>query len=331
MKSDVIRKRSRHDARRSIGGTEDTASTSPGINSRRGSPARDASPTLAPDSTTQITYDFGSDEPTFTNSTSSELMGALGTTNPIDPQVNLFGFNYYPGPYHPDYLAQILSIPSEGYSVENNTGSMSAAPADDPSMSPRSPKRRRMSTDSEPASSTNSFASFDAFSSASSSSGSHQKRASMDSFPFSVYNANGSLNQGPVLRGSGNTFWHPPMMPQSSNDGEGNIFQPTMRHGHTSNLSTSSTVSSASSTSSTNSSRDGSTGPPSSVTSEDSPMDYLHPPMVLPEHEEEMFSAYLHPPMDAGSPAKNGPVDCSTPGNTGGQGHANAVYVDGYY
>jgi GATA-binding protein len=62
MKSDVIHKRSRHDARRaSITGAEDTPSASPGPSSARASPVREASPTLAPDSTKQLSYDFEED------------------------------------------------------------------------------------------------------------------------------------------------------------------------------------------------------------------------------------------------------------------------------
>ena len=57
MKSDVIRKRSRHDARRSEQAMEDTPSASSGV-SGRASPALDASPTLAPDSTAQMTYEY---------------------------------------------------------------------------------------------------------------------------------------------------------------------------------------------------------------------------------------------------------------------------------
>jgi hypothetical protein len=65
--------------------------------------------------------------------------------------------------------------------------------------------------------------------------------------------------QCPVLRGSGNTFWHPPMMPQA--ESSPHLFHPPML-------------------------------PPS----EESPMDYLHPPMVL-QDDESLFSTYLHPPM----------------------------------
>ncbi|KAG6815281.1 hypothetical protein H0H87_003352 [Tephrocybe sp. NHM501043] len=50
MKSDVIRKRSRHDAQRGGISVSDTPSASPSV-SCRASPAREASPTLAPDST----------------------------------------------------------------------------------------------------------------------------------------------------------------------------------------------------------------------------------------------------------------------------------------
>lgn len=49
--------------------------------SHRASPVRDTSPTLAPDSTTQMSYDFD-DTPEF-RSTSSEIVGALG-----NPAVN---------------------------------------------------------------------------------------------------------------------------------------------------------------------------------------------------------------------------------------------------
>ena len=58
MNSDVIHKRSRHEVeRRSEEAMEDIPSVSPGV-SRRASPALDASPTLAPDSTAQMTYEY---------------------------------------------------------------------------------------------------------------------------------------------------------------------------------------------------------------------------------------------------------------------------------
>ena len=68
---------------------------------------------------------------------------------------------------------------------------------------------------------------------------------------------------GPVLRRSGNAFWHPPTMPQGQSDMDSspNVFHPPMLL----------------------------------PTHEDSPMDYLHPPM-LAQDEESLFSSFLHPP-----------------------------------
>src|SRR6188768_572482 len=153
MKSDVIRKRSRHDARRSIGGLEDTPSASPGV-SRRTSPVRDSSPTLAPDSTTQMSYDFGDDAAEYrSSSSSSELMGALGSSSDNGSNAaaaaaasSLFHpFPMaYPGPYHPDYLMQLYNMPSDALPFS----SVDSGEIDLGLSSPRSPKRRRMSTDS---------------------------------------------------------------------------------------------------------------------------------------------------------------------------------------
>ncbi|KXN82399.1 Box A-binding factor, partial [Leucoagaricus sp. SymC.cos] len=150
-----------------------------------------------------------------------------------------------------------------------------------PLLSPRSTKRRRMSTDSAsepPSSAVSSFSFSDTYSPSSSTTSlsSASTRSSID-FPFTSYttatgpgshgssglSAGGGGATGPALRGSGNTFWHPPMMPQS----EG-----TNHHRH----------------------RGGET--------EDSPMDYLHPPTmslagVVGSDDESLFSAYLHPPM----------------------------------
>ena len=160
MKSDVIRKRSRHDARRASinGGPEDSPSTSPGP-SLRSSPVREVSPTLAPDSTTQLSYDF-EDSDSFraiSAPSASELMGALGaiansgggsvnhiaggsdTTHgggglyptPSSPYNHTLSnaltssssvMSLYPGPYHPDYLMQMYNVPSDALpfsSVDN--------------------------------------------------------------------------------------------------------------------------------------------------------------------------------------------------------------------
>ena len=364
MKSDVIRKRSRHDARRaSTTGAEDTPSTSPS-RSPRTSPVREASPTLAPDSTTELSYDF-EDSDSFraiSAPSASELMGALGAlsgtgvvnhvgdtshgglyqtpSSPYNHSHTLSSaltssssaLSLYPGPYHPDYLLQFSNIPGDALpfssvdSVEIDAG-----------ISPRSNKRRRMSTDSaeDPPSSAVSFASYSTTgdggynSTASSASHGHShtlshpmsrghshsfslshsqshslsshvhshslshshghaKRSSME-FPFTTYNANGTINSGPVLRGSGNTFWHPPMLPQSGSDNESHLFHP---HGNSNKNE-----------SGTNGGR--STG--GNNNNEDSAMDYLRPAQML-QDEDSLFSTYVHPPMalpsmDAGQSA----------------------------
>ncbi|KAL4077368.1 hypothetical protein J3A83DRAFT_4388805 [Scleroderma citrinum] len=241
MKSDVIRKRSRHDSRRSGPESSDTPSASPGA-SRRPSPNAERSPTLAPDSTTQPTYEFP-EEPA-PQTSSSELMGALGqepSQNGVFNQgayTNIF--NPFPGPYHPDYLSQNFHATSDALpfaSVEtleseaNNGGGGEQ----------RTTKRRRMSTDSTSASEPPSSASF-------SSATSHSRRSSMD-FPF--------FTSYGIFRGSGNAFWHPPMLPT---DRSPHFIHPPM------------------------------------LPAEEPTMDFLHPPM-LPQEEDNLFATYLHPPM----------------------------------
>jgi GATA-binding protein, other eukaryote len=273
MKSDVIRKRSRHDARRaangngSNGSNADTPSVSPGA-SRRPSPAREGSPTLAPDSTTQMTYEF-EEVPDFRQSSQSELMGALGSDAPA--YNSLFNFQF-PGPYHPDQINQLVAqadpLPFASVDFESSQ-----------SLMERKNKRRRMSIDSasEPPSSAVSYSSFDGYSTTSSAT-SHSQRSSMD-FPFSNYASSSSsgFNSGPVLRGNGNTFWHPPLLLNNDNS-------PQFPH------------------------------PPMLPHSEDSPMDYLHAPGSLPlQDDENFFSSYLHPPMSlpedqAGGQSPNQPM-----------------------
>lgn len=255
MKSDVIRKRSRHDARndarRITNCAPETPTASPGISRRPSPEARGISPTLAPDSTTQMSYDYH--EESDYRPSQSELMGALGpepnhhnvynTQGSYNPPVT------FPGPYHPDYLMQMHSAPTldplpfasvDGCDMEN-IGVQ------------RTNKRRRMSNDSvsEPPSSAGSYSSYTdgCYSTASSATTSRSQRSSME-FPFSSYPPYS------MIRGSGNAFWHPPMLPQDS---------PRFIH-------------------------------PPMLPPTDSPMDYLHPPMII--HEEEgLFAPYLHPPM----------------------------------
>jgi len=244
MKSDVIRKRSRHDARRpGTNGAHDSETPSASRGASPGaSPDMERSPTLAPDSTTQMTYEFSED-----SASQSELMGALGSSG----QGNYPGiFNPFPGPYHPDYLSQqsatILADALPFASVDN------IQTETETKEESRTNKRRKMSMDSasEPPSSAVSYSSFNEGYSSQSSATSQSQRSSMD-FPFNQYP---SYN---ILRGSGNTFWHPPMV--AAHD------SPQLIH-------------------------------PPMLPSEDSHMDYIHPPM-LPQEEENLFNQYLHPPM----------------------------------
>ncbi|KAJ7586728.1 hypothetical protein C8J56DRAFT_1014657 [Mycena floridula] len=275
MKSDVIRKRSRHEARRSIA---DTPSASPGV-SRRASPVREASPVFSPDSTTQISPTF---DESFSSST-SELMGALGQDG------HDFDFKYhfqFPGPYPGEQLTNLLPPASDA----PHFGSMT---------SPRSNKRRRMSSDSseDPPSSAVSYSSFAESSNGSfadSSYSSHSQTSSMD-FPFSTYplpsfmaNSHGSSmsGAGAIFRGSGNAFWHPPLLPNGGLPSPQEMMQDILQ-GKTSPTSM---------------------HPP--MLPDDSPMDYLHPPMMLSDQamstdqdhmgmsNEDLFAAFVHPPMN---------------------------------
>ncbi|KAI0369497.1 hypothetical protein BV20DRAFT_946080 [Pilatotrama ljubarskyi] len=258
MKSDVIRKRARHDARRAGNSVSETPSASPGA-SRRASPNAESTPTLAPDSSTATQSSFANDSNNNGNnngnnvdyrpSLQSELMGALGSNdNGMQYNSQMFGSSvtFYPGPYHPDYLSQLYSMPSDALPFASGDNS------DDSGSESRSSKRRRMSNDSasEPPSSAVSYGSYsDGFSSSSSTS----QRSSVD-FPFTPYSSFSSM-----LRGSGNASWHPPMLPP---DNSPQFVHPPML-------------------------------PPSS---DDSPM-YFHQQVMQNDDTDALFAAYLHPPM----------------------------------
>ena len=110
MKSDVIRKRARHDARRVGNGPSETPSASPGA-SRRASPVAEATPTLAPDSSTTSTSIYNGENLEYRPSMQSELMGALGDGNgSFGSSNNYFSYSSFPGPYNPDYLAQSQNL-----------------------------------------------------------------------------------------------------------------------------------------------------------------------------------------------------------------------------
>lgn len=249
MKSDVIRKRARHDARRVGASVSETPSASPGA-SRRASPTMEPTPTLAPDSTTQMSYN---EDMEYRSSMQSELMGALGgnnSQNGFGNQSNYsFSMNAYPGPYHPDYLSQINGFPSDALPF----ASSDVSDAEQSGTESRSSKRRRMSNDSasEPPSSAVSFSSFgDSYTSASSST-SHSQRSSVD-YPFT------SFSFQRMLRGSGSTPWHPPMLPP---DNSPRVIHPPML-------------------------------PP-----DESPTMFMHPPMIADDTADALFATYLHPPM----------------------------------
>ncbi|KAJ7769570.1 hypothetical protein DFH07DRAFT_1005700, partial [Mycena maculata] len=197
MKSDVIRKRARHDARRGGGGgasvsVSETPTASPGV-SRRASPAPDrASPTLAPDgTTTPHTYAAGAGA-----GAGSELAAALGPAPKPGP-----GGAYGHFPYHEAY-PDALPFSNIDVSSEADAGA-------------RANKRRRMSVDSasEPPSSAGSFASYaDGY-----GGGSAGSQYSLE-FPFSRGGGGGAGMRG---GGGANTFWHPPMLVQGEGGSPG--------------------------------------------------------------------------------------------------------------
>ena len=293
MKSDVIRKRSRHDARRGSSGSaghvsghsSETPSASPGA-SRRPSPNGDAdgglSPMLAVDSN-PCAFDDDSD-PNHHNgmannsgrgfgygpSTQSELVGALGGSNAYTyPTLNLSNF---PGLYHPD-------LPSQLYSADY-TSSCGDTSEGENGIEMRVAKRRRMSDGSatEPPSSAVSFSSFGdgcGFSTSSVTSASGSARHSME-FSFSGSSSSpsngcgspnmngGSCNvpNGNCSSGAGryySAYWHPPMLPQPH--GSPFVHPPMLL--------------------------------PTSATESDVQMDFLHGPT----EGDHFLNPYIHPPM----------------------------------
>ena len=267
MKSDIIRKRSRHDAKRLGASVPETPSASPGASSRA-SLAPESSPTLAPDSTT-VYYDNSSESDYRVSQ--SELDRALGHDqnqhhfNSQGSFIDLFGSGLFPGPYHPDILQQYQ------YNHVNDAlpfASVDSAEIETVSAPSRSSKRRRMSVDSasEPPSSAVSYCSFNDGYSSTSSATSLSQRSSME-FPFSNYP---SYN---ILRGSGNTFWHP------SKVNSPHFVHPPMLPPEESPMDF--------------------LHPPMVLQDEDSFFSaYLHPPMVLEEcSPAPMNTLQLHPPM----------------------------------
>ncbi|KAI0087548.1 hypothetical protein BDY19DRAFT_236478 [Irpex rosettiformis] len=177
MKSDVIRKRARHDARRASGNSSETPSASPGASRH--------------DSYSQ---------------TQSELMSALGASQQhADNGENAFmQFSYgttFPGPYHPDYL---MSNPL-AYPGEDNSDV----------RSPKR-RRMSSASSSEPPSSTSSYSSYtdSSFSSASSSQRSLEFPFSYSTYGLYRGPATASFWHPPMLPPDNSPqFIHPPMLP----------------------------------------------------------------------------------------------------------------------
>jgi hypothetical protein len=194
-----------------------------------------------------MTYEFNEDSDFRTSQ--SELMGALGNSDQGDFSR---GFNPFPGPYHPDYLSKQATAPGDAIPFVSVDSAESEDKDNDEEENLRANKRRRMSTDSasDPPSSAVSYSSYNDGYSSQSSATSQPQRSALD-FPFNHY---APYN---ILRGSGNTFWHPPMVAAQDS--------PRLIH-------------------------------PPMLPSEDSHMDFIHPPM-LPQEEENLFNQYLHPPM----------------------------------
>ncbi|KAI5999944.1 hypothetical protein EDD15DRAFT_2160144 [Pisolithus albus] len=287
MKSDIIRKRSRHDARRASPSV-DTLDVSelnggPGLGALGGG-AGDRSPTLAPDSTTQpAAYEFGEDG--IVNVGIHDVHGVGGGGTSGSDGITLGGMNilgngyagmfghHYPGPYHPDFLSSQFhsdtALPLAGVDGMDREESPGAAATDGGADGAgnreadadghRISKRRRMSTDSasEPPSSAVSHSSYaESMTSASTaptsaiSATSHHPLASHHA--FSSHSRRSSMDfpfftPYGVFRGSVSNTFWHPPMVVAEPDRSP---QPAG----------------------------------------------FHPPMLLPE-EENLFATYFHPPM----------------------------------
>lgn len=260
MKSDVIRKRARHDARRASGNSSETPSASPGA-SRRASP-EGSTPTLAPDSTTQSSSGY-SDDNDFRGPSHAELMNAFagmaqaqhgGHVSTDFASQQSYASLAYPGPYHPDHIPQVYTMMYPQDSYDESEG--------------RHVKRRRMSNDSgsEPPSSTASYGSYSTDSYSSASSTSHSQRSSLDfSYSYAGYgNLFRSQLHPPMVPPDGHSpnFVHPPMLPPDEVPMD---YLQTMQHDDTDALFNT----------------------------------YLHPPMLPPEDSPKVSLGALlpHPPM----------------------------------
>ncbi|KAJ7060219.1 hypothetical protein C8F01DRAFT_191522 [Mycena amicta] len=270
MKSDVIRKRSRHDARRSgqgISAISETPTASPGV-SRRASPAPGAA------------------------SSSGSGSGSAGRSSPVlsadtSPDTSASNSAVAPKPSKPRYanpfsfheaaaLTDALPFASIDVSAAmDNTASTSNSIS-------RANKRRRMSVDSasEPPSSATSYNS--SYIDHDTDASGYSSQFSSD-FPFSRFP---NMDMGGYNDGNGNglnSFWHPPMLPTTEETiPEYHDFHPPMmvqgqgQHGH---------------------GQDNSNGPFFSSSGYMQNYGGMHPPMQLQSDMLGMGMGMLHPPM----------------------------------
>ncbi|KAF8519355.1 hypothetical protein BU17DRAFT_47869 [Hysterangium stoloniferum] len=275
MKSDVVRKRTRHVCRVfALNGTifKTASFTSPGT-SRRASPARASSPqpSVTEDDrqdeqrTPQFSYDYTTPSPrsvygTKESSSSNDMLTSVSTQDQTDDAGDhtLSAYaGFFPGPYHPDFLYQLTDLhpiqtgESSAYSVEdrgNKRRRLSSASYDDSATTPTDP----------PPSATS-------MNSASHRSPTSSPRFSPYGLPYqSIYSSYQSFDETSA--------------PWMKTDSE--IHAPKRAP-------------------------------------DDAPMEYLHPPMVLPSESasssqssyaqggEDATMSYLHPPM---LPQANSPI-----------------------
>lgn len=268
MKSDVIRKRARHDARRASGNTSETPSASPGA-SRRASPEGGA-----PMQTSDSAIQGGMDDGRYGGPTQTDLSNAFANISQAQQQNGQTndGTDYsaqltyplpFPGPYSHDYIQQLYSAPADTMSYSNESLEFDGSES-------RSAKRRRLSNDSDPPSSATSYSSYtDSYSSASPASQPQQQQQQRSlEYPSFSYSSFGLFR-------SNNSMWHPPMLPP---DNSPQFIHPPMVPPEESPMDYLQNMQHDDSDALFNA--------------------YLHPPMLPPEDSPKVaVGALLHPPM----------------------------------
>lgn len=287
MKSDVIRKRSRHEIRRAglAGSCSETPSASPGA-SRRASPAR--APTPQPPAeeeprqeeqqkTPQFSYDYTSSNvgQASKNSPPNDMLSSVSTRDQNDSsgETNVATFSRFPGPYHPDYLYQYTSG-SDLHPIQTSfNGESSEYGVED-----RGSKRRRLSSSSYESSTTATEPPPSASSLRSGSgSGSHTNTTSNNNTNNATDNDNKIKDKSPTSSPPFSSYG----LPYSVYTYQGFDASSSWMTGGDSSSSTQKIH-------------------PPMVLPDDAPMEYLHPPMSLSNESSSSSSqpsSFLHPPM----------------------------------